>query len=406
MFACVQILFKVLNMNDVVMKILLIITDYGSFNNFLSELAVKLVNTNNEVHVICSSDKVINFSDKYSYTNLGIKFHYIDFPRSFNLFKQILISKRINKKINEIDPYLINIHFTTGIFTTVLWRKPKYITIGTFHGVGYPTIKAKLRRTIFKLVEKFCFKRLDQIFLLNQSDYNIVKQIHPHKTFIYNSSGVGYDIKKFDPLIIPEETKEDLSHHLQIKHNDFVLVFTGRFTAIKGFNTVIKTVISLVNELRYNNIKLLIIGGEDPIYTTGLSTEETKFYKNSSFIKNIGFTPDVNLYLSISDLFVFPSEKEGMPVCIMEALAMGVPVITSNSRGCNDLIENNFNGILLSEKPSVDELSAAILKLYHNRFLLKKLSVNAQLRRTDYSRDKYVSDQIGIYQNSLKVVGI
>lgn len=385
------------------MRILLIITDYGSFNNFLSELAIKLVNTNNEVHVICSSDKIINVTDRYSYVSLGIQFHYIDFPRSFNLFKQILISKKINEKIKEIDPYLINIHFTTGIFTTVVWKKPKYITIGTFHGVGYPTIKTKLRRTVFTFVEKFCFKRLDQIFLLNQSDYNIVKQIHPHKTYIYNSLGVGYDVKKFDSHSISEETKENITHHLQINYKDFVLVFTGRFTAFKGFNKVIKALMSLVDE--YKDIKLLIIGGEDPVHKTGLTKEETDFYKNSPYVKNIGFTPDVNLYLSIADLFVFPSEKEGMPVCIMEALAMGVPVITSNSRGCNDLIENDFNGILLSEIPSVDELRTAILKLYNNRFLLKKLSANALLRRTEYGRDKYVSNQIDIYQNSLTSVG-
>jgi glycosyltransferase involved in cell wall biosynthesis len=111
----------------------------------------------------------------------------------------------------------------------------------------------------------------------------------------------------------------------------------------------------------------------------------------------VGFTADVNLYLSISELFVFPSTKEGMPVCIMEALAMGVPVITTNSRGCNDLITDEINGLLLPENPSVKEISDAILKMYHNRGYLNRLKRNALSGRKDFDRTMYVDDQIDIY---------
>ncbi|MDB5111065.1 MAG: hypothetical protein JWR67_2179 [Mucilaginibacter sp.] len=381
------------------MKVLLIITDYGSFNNFLSEVAVQLLNAGHEVHVVCSLVKIINCKDKYPYREMGIIFHYFDFPRSFNFFSQIAASKKINKRIKEINPDLINIHFTTGIFTTVIWRKPPYFTIGTIHGLGYPVIKNRLKRIVFELVEKFCFKNLDQIYLINPFDYNLVKKLYPKKAFYYNSFGVGCDLRKFDPFSIPNDFRKKLRRKLLINDDDFVLAFTGRFVAFKGFDIVIKAVNYLNNKFKYRNIKLLIIGGVDPIHETGLNKIEETEYKNNENIIQIDFTADVNLYLSISNAFVFPSEKEGMPVCIMEALAMGVPVITSNSRGCNDLVENSFNGLLLSDNPTVEETREAILKLYNDRSLLKRLSSNALSKRNEFNRERYVENQIEIYND-------
>ena len=102
-------------------KLLLIITDFGSFNNFLSELVHQMLNNKNyEIHVICSRDKVINTKSKFNFNEELIKFHFVDIPRSFNIFKQFYYSYRINKVINKIKPIIIHIHFTTAIFTTLL----------------------------------------------------------------------------------------------------------------------------------------------------------------------------------------------------------------------------------------------------------------------------------------------
>jgi glycosyltransferase involved in cell wall biosynthesis len=385
------------------MKVLLIITDYGSFNNFLSEVAVQLLSAGHEVEVICSLIKVISCDDKYPYKELGIKFHYFDFPRSFNFISQLKASKKINKCIEEIDPDLINIHFTTGIFTTVLWGKPKFFTIGTVHGIGYPVIKKPLRKLVFEMVEKFCFKRLDQIYLINSFDFNLVKKLFPQKTFLYNSLGVGCDLRKFNPFKWSAELKLQLKQQLSINSEEFVLAYTGRFVAFKGFHIVIKAFNSLVNQYKITNIKLLLIGGEDPIHATGLSPAEHKEYLANKNIIRTDFTDEVDKYLSIADLFVFPSQKEGMPVCIMEALALGVPVITANSRGCNDLIQHNFNGLLLSDNPTSSETREAILKLYRDRELLKTFSANALSKRGSFSRELYVEDQIEVYSHATDV---
>lgn len=60
----------------------------------------------------------------------------------------------------------------------------------------------------------------------------------------------------------------------------------------------------------------------------------------------MGWCDDPAPYLSIADAMAFPSEREGMPVCVMEALSMGVPVIGCNRRGVRDLVESDATGIL------------------------------------------------------------
>lgn len=83
----------------------------------------------------------------------------------------------------------------------------------------------------------------------------------------------------------------------------------------------------------------------------------------------------------------------------LQARKKGVPVITLNARGCNDLIKDHVNGLLLQENSSAMEIKEAILNLYHDRELLRRLSDNAIKNRAQLSRHLYVNEQINIYEN-------
>ena len=377
------------------MRILIIITDLGSFNNFLSELALKLIKIGHSVDVICSPLKVINIDNKANFIQEGIEMHFIDFPRGYSIVQQFKSSQEIHRLAKKIKPDLVNVHFTTGVFTSVLYGRLPFYTIGTFHGLGFTSLKG-MKRLMFKCIEYFCFSRLDQILVLNNSDLDNINGISKRKTFKLESAGVGCDLNIFD--INSKYLTENLE--LNIGIDDFVITYTGRFVHFKGFDLVVKSFLEL-NKLYPFTYKLILIGGRDPLHRTGLSEDQEHEFLSCSDIIRIGYTSDVQNYLAVSDVFLFPSLREGMPVCIIEALAMGLPVITADSRGCNELVVNDQNGVLLSSNPTVEEIMNAVVYLKDSPLLIEKIRKHNLKNRMSLSRSVFVEKQIEVYQKIL-----
>ncbi|OOG15668.1 hypothetical protein BWD42_24265 [Sphingobacterium sp. CZ-UAM] len=382
-------------------RIVFIITDYGSFNNFLGELAVEMARRSITVSIICSPEKVIKIEDKYDYEKEGIEFFYVDFPRGFNIVKHIFISNQIKRILHNISPSFVFIHFTTGMFTTTFTGRLRYKTAGMFHGVGYSAVDGVFKRWMYKFIEKRCIRRIDDVWVLNKSDKDLLNIEFPKKNInLLRTAGLGCDLNRFDPSKFSSEFKNQLRSELDINEKDIVIAFTGRFVFFKGFGKLVRAFLQLIEKNHIDNIKLLLIGDEDSAHRTGLHPDEVARMKACKNIKTLGFRSDVENFLSISDLFVFPSEKEGMPVCIIEALAMGVPVITNNSRGCNDLVENLVNGIVL-EKNTPEDISAAIQKLINDSALYDAIKTNILQNRLVLARENFVSNQLNYILENL-----
>ncbi|HAL53608.1 hypothetical protein HMPREF3127_13680 [Sphingobacterium sp. HMSC13C05] len=378
-------------------KIVFIITDYGSFNNFLGDVAVALRQKKIGVYVISSPTKVIKINDKYDYKKEGILFYNVNMPRGFNPLKHLKASRKIHKLINEIVPDVVSIHFTTGIFTTTFIGRLKTKTIGTFHGLGYPVLDSILKKYIYKFVEDKCLKNIDEAWVLNKFDFDLLKS-RDLKVPIFQipTRGLGCNLSVFNPERFSSKFRSDLRKSLPINEFDFVIGFTGRYVSFKGFDKVVMAFKILKEEYRLNNIALLLIGGKDEAHPTGLTTEEEHWLKNNSSVFDIGFSSKVEEYLSITDLFVFPSEKEGMPVCIIEALAMNVPVITANARGCNDLIEDNVNGILLTVN-SAEEIARQIFKIMQDKNNYNLMKDEISKNRQFLDRKLFVEQQLNFF---------
>ena len=384
-------------------KLLFVVTDLGSFENFISDQCIFLTqNYQVDISVICSKTKVINFEDKYLHQNESIQFFFVDIPRGFNILKQLKASFEINKIINEIKPDLIHAHFTTAIFTTILFKNANTEIWGTFHGLGFVVSKG-LKRIIFYMVENLCFRQINQIIVLNKEDISCIPLAYSKKTIKQQSLGLGCNLSLFDRFRYSDKYIMDMKMKYSAV-NTFVLAFTGRFVSFKGFDIVVRTFLQLVNTFP-GKYKLMLIGGRDPVHSTGLSSGEEEVIFAHKDVINIGFTNKVNDYLVIADLFFFPSIKEGVPICITEALAMGIPAVTFNSRGCNELIKDAHNGYLIN--PSVynyqneKEFFEKIVHLHNKPSLLAKFSHAALAERNRLSRQNFISESTEWYKAKL-----
>lgn len=385
-------------------KLLFVITDFGSFNTFLSELSLHLIKYENfDISVICSPQKIINLEDKYTYQQKNLNFYYVDIPRGFNIVKQIKASFAIERLIKEINPDLVHIHLTTGIFTTILAKRSRKETWGTFHGLGF-VVSNGYRKLIFYMIEMLCFSRIDKIIVLNQIDFEKIPRLFKKKAYKSLSLGLGCDLETFDSNLYTENKKTSIRISKNIE-SSFVLTFVGRFVYFKGFDIVARTFFKLAEEFN-GCFKLILIGGIDPAHKTGLTVVEEKKLFNHKDVINVGFTNQVNDFLAITDLFFFPSQKEGVPICITEALAMGVPVLTVNSRGCNELVKNDFNGVVIDiDKSSRNDISKkcydSIIYLKKNPGYLNELKANTLKSRNILSRNNFILENQALYKNYL-----
>jgi glycosyltransferase involved in cell wall biosynthesis len=369
------------------MKVLFVIPLLSSYCCFLQGVGKELLNKGNKVFLLTNNAHGNEID--------GVKIIHLNFPRGMNVFCHLHCVSIIRRVVKDIRPDIIHTHFSANIFTVALAKEKSWpLTIATFHGLSFPVMKKGLKRILVRWAEIYSAQKMNQVCVLTEDDALALKKyIKKNSLYCYKSKGVGCDIERFDKGKYSEYQKNKLRNRLNISNTDKVIVYVGRFVAFKGFNLVAHA----FNGLWGHNIKLLLLGKKDSIHTTGLSAaEEASFFDNPNVV-NVGFVDNVEDYLAISDIMLFPSTKEGLPVCVMEALSMEIPVIVPNSRGCNALVFNGYNGIVL-KCLKISEIIKSV------KLLLSKLDDTQMLdymkkNRKIYDRRYYINEQLDLYEN-------
>ncbi len=152
-------------------------------------------------------------------------------------------------------------------------------------------------------------------------------------------------------------------------------------------------VIKALGQLKKPHIKYLICGNGR------LEKKLTELIEKNGLRKQVyllGFRNDINAICQVSDIFLFPSLQEGLPVALMEAMANKMPVIATDIRGNHDLIQNNEGGILISPN-STEDMKNAILYLTANSHLWPKMGEKNFQAVQNYALDKIVKEMQEIY---------
>jgi glycosyltransferase involved in cell wall biosynthesis len=355
----------------VIMKKLAIITTIDiTITQFIIPSARLLQENNIEVTLISSMSE--NFIDKFSN-----EFKLINVPMErganiFGLLKGIFQMHTIfkNNKYDMIQYATPNAAFYSsiaGYFNKVPVRL--YNQWGIRY-VGFDGVKRKL----FKLIEKTtCLLSTDiravsfknMAFAISEKNYN------PNKVKVVGAGGaVGINLKHFD-INKKEEYKEEILEKHTALRGKFVFGFVGRLDKDKGINELLRAYkhISTIKK----NCALVIVGPKDKSsrFETSLLLEAEK---NENIVFT-GFTNEVNKYLSIFDIMVHPSYREGFSLVIQQAMAMCVPVVTTNIPGPSEVIEENKSGLLAEAKDSED-LYKKMSFLMENEMLRNEFSIN------------------------------
>jgi glycosyltransferase involved in cell wall biosynthesis len=367
-----------------------------SFRSFLTELGSALACRGVDVHCACSGNALWG-ENQAPACGTGVRMHDLQFPRGMDFIGHIRSSIQLDRLVERLRPDLVHAHFSAAIFTTALARRSHWpTTIGTFQGLRFPLLTG-LKRRALTAVEAWSAKRLDAVWVLTEDDRTALASAAPGATVNRQTScGFGCDLDRFDPACVCSEECQDLRARLGIAADRWIFSYIGRYVAFKGFDMTVRAFLRLA-ELD-PKVHLLLMGARDKLHPTGLTPEEERRLKNSPRITDLGWQDDVRKWLAVTNVLIAPSCREGMPVSLMEALAMGAPVITRDSRGCRDVVRDGVNGIVLREC-TVDGLVSAMQSIKENEMLYRRLSSNALKDRQSFSRLNYIDEQIRIYEN-------
>ena len=191
---------------------------------------------------------------------------------------------------------------------------------------------------------------------------------------IANGNINGIDTAHFSPSLYSFEQIEKLKSETGIPTNAFVFCFVGRLVKDKGINELVQAFIEINKIFLYT--KLLLVGPFERELDP-LLPETEKEIQNHPNIFSVGYQADVRPYLAMSDVFVFPSYREGFPNVVMEAGAMELPSIVTDINGCNEIIEDGVNGLIIPPK-NKEQLQSKMQLLLENTALRNQLKQNAR----------------------------
>lgn len=331
------------------MKILYVTTISDTVNAFLIPHIKMLIDEGHKVDVAFNIEQEV----KPEIFELGCKIHQLPLQR-FPIRKDNLRAYKLLKNIISSEKYDL-VHTHTPVASAIVRLACKKLNnvkvFYTAHGFHFYKGASLINWLVYYPVEKWLAKYTDTLITINKEDFERAKTNFKTNKIRY-IPGVGIDLAKINTNEIDRNCKRS---EIGLSKDSFVILSVGELNKNKNHEIIIKSLSKINNP----KIHYVICGqGKLEEYLKDLS----KKLKIESQVHFLGFRRDVSEICKISDLFAFPSFREGLSVALMESMANGLPVICSDIRGNSDLIQDGKNGYLV-EPNDIDGFAKRIIEL-------------------------------------------
>lgn len=269
---------------------------------------------------------------------------------------------------------------------------------------GMPLLEtAGLKRTILNFVERTTNACATGVYPNSFAMMEIMRKLRladPHKMKVLgNGSSNGIDVEYFSPEAAGR-SRSEIRRELGIDEDVFTFIFIGRIVRDKGMNELVEAAKLL--DRAGSDYRLIMVGRFEPELDP-LHEGNEEFIRTHSSICYVGQQSDVRPYLSAADALVFPSYREGFPNVVMQAGAMGLPCIVTDINGCNEIVQDGLNGIIIPPK-SVEALCEAMNALCHNTEMRKRMASSAREMITSRYRQQEMWDALLAEYNGLLAI--
>lgn len=342
---------------------------------FLGKQLSYFKNIGYQVHIACTySDELLEFSKKY-----GFKYLAIDILRKISIGKDIKAVLGIVSYIKKNQIYIVVGHTPKGALIAMLAAYIMRVPIRIYfrHGLVYETAHGLKRRLLLN-IDRLAALLATRIVCVSPSVFqrSLEDHLNVSSKQLVLSKGTcnGIDIERFSRKALDENRLQSLRKKLGIDAGDFVIGFTGRLVRDKGIIELIRA-FELFRRVHLNAVLLLVGMLEE---RDALPEDVVWLIKNTPYIINTGYVANssIEYYYGLMDIFILPSYREGFPTSVLEASAMGLPIVTTRVTGCVDSILENKTGIFVDHTP--ESLFKAMDLLYGDNLLRLEYGCNGR----------------------------
>lgn len=350
-------------------KALIVTTVSGFVPQFeMSNVAI-LQKMGYEVHYASNFHNPHYGFDNHRLDGTGIIRHQVDFVRSpFWIRKNRKAYKQLKKIMEKISFQIVHCHTPMGgvwgrLVAEEIRKKQKkkkarekMTVLYTAHGFHFYKGAPIINWLIYYAVEWWLAHDTDILITINQEDYMRAKKFHLRKNGrLYQIDGVGISADTYQNILVDKVRKRK---ELGVLPEDYLFISVGELTKRKNHQVVIRALARIKKE----GIKKVsyLICGEGSERERLIRLIQQNHMEGQIFL--LGYREDIKELLAISDCFIFPSKQEGLPVAVMEAMAVGLPCICSDVRGNRDLLKENLGDILVKEN-RVESYCTAMKKM-------------------------------------------
>jgi len=362
---------------------------FGGSGVVATELGLELSKRGHEIHFITYKQPV-----RLELLSKNVHFHEVHVPEyplfHYQPYELALSSKLVDMvKLHGIE--LLHVHYAIPhayaayMAQQILKDDGIYVPIvTTLHGTDITLVGS---HPFYKPAVTFSINKSDAVTSVSESLkqdtlrlFDIKNKIEVVPNFI--------DIEKHQPSFT------DCQRSMMATDDELIITHISNFREVKNIPDVIKVFYNIQKEIP---AKLMMVGegpekepAEKLVEKLGVS-DKVVFFGNSNEIDRI---------LCFSDLFLLPSQTESFGLAALEAMASGVPVISSNSGGLSEVNKDGFSGYL-SNVGNVDDMTQNALKILQNKEILNKFKANAKTQSLNFDLHAVVPQYETIYEKTL-----
>lgn len=375
-------------------RVVLVLPSITSYTTFLSGLSTRAQSTDVGIYLAAGPDIHGNHQRLTEPVAGNLELPSIREGRKLGALTATLALRRF---ISDVNPAVVHTHFAAAavIAAAARYLLPARHTkwLATFHGLS-ATVDQRIAPGGVARWELWAAQRFDRVYVHNVEDARFLRHRYANMDVRLNATTLGCDLDTFRPGRFQSADRDRIRTQLGIPAGSPIVVFIGRQVSFKGFDTAVRT-FWRVRE-RIPACRLLLVGDRDPVHRVGLQHDEIQRLDADPTVINCGWQSDVSGYLAISDVCLFPSEREGMPVCLMEALSMGVPCVTADARGCRDIVRHGADGYVIAGG-SIEAFAHAVCEILEKDAIKQSMSRVAVQDRQRFDRTAALDEQVRQY---------